>query len=60
MTACDYPKYEPSRERPSGGCGQPATHAAPLGDTGRWLPLCGGCAGYRHLDAIPLSEVPDP
>lgn len=60
MTACDYPRWSPSKSNPSGGCGvKPATHAAPLGDTGRWLPLCSGCAQHR-LDAVPIAEVPEP
>lgn len=56
MTACDYPKYAPTRANPSGGCGQPATMAAPLGQTGRHLPLCDGCARHR-VDAVPLAQV---
>jgi hypothetical protein len=55
---CEYPRYEPSKANPSGGHGAPAVMAAPLGDTGRWLPLCAECAAHR-ADAVPLASVPD-
>jgi hypothetical protein len=59
MTACDAPRYSPSKDNPTGGCGQPATRAVALGDTGRWLPLCTPHA-ERRTGTIPLSEVPEP
>jgi hypothetical protein len=58
VTTCDYPRFAPSRNNPTGGCGRVATMAAPLGDTGRWLPLCGKCAQHR-VDAVPLDQIPE-
>jgi hypothetical protein len=61
MTVCEHPAYVPTRERPLGECGEPATHAVALGDTGRWLPLC-----QAHADActprarlVPIDKVPE-
>jgi hypothetical protein len=56
--ACGYPMWQPTKTRPDGGCGAPATHAAPLGQTGRWLPLCGQHREDR-VEAVPVSEVPE-
>jgi hypothetical protein len=56
---CQYPTVEPWQGNPGGDCRQPATHAAPLGDTGRWLRLC--AQHYPHrVDAVPLDQLPDP
>jgi hypothetical protein len=58
VTGCRAPKWEPSRANPGGDCGEPATRAAPLGTTGRWLPLCAEHAA-RHARTVPLSQVPE-
>lgn len=60
MSACQAPRWQPSKENPGGDCGvKPAARAVKLGDTGRYLRVCAGCAGsYRQT--IPLSEVPEP
>lgn len=58
--ACQYPTVEPSVTNPGGDCqATPVTHAAPLGDTGRWLPLCARHAAHR-IDAVPADQVPEP
>lgn len=57
-TACAAPTYEPSKENPGGDCGKPATLASPLGDTGRWLPLCPPCVRNR-AHVIPIGDVPE-
>lgn len=58
--ACQYPKWQPTRENPAGDClRQPVTHGAPLGRTGLWLALCAECAPHR-ADAIPAGQVPEP
>lgn len=56
---CQYPTVEPVKDNPGGDCRQPATHAAPLGGTGRWLRLCPQHRAHR-VDAVPLDQVPDP
>lgn len=55
---CQYPTVEPWKDNPAGDCRQPATHAAPLGATGRWLRLCPQHCAHR-VDAIPLDQVPE-
>lgn len=58
--ACQVARYEPTPANPSGDCrSTPVVAALPLGDTGRHLALCAGCAP-RFPSAIPPSEVPDP
>jgi hypothetical protein len=59
VTVCEFPVFAASRGNPTGGCRAEATHAAPLGHTGRWLPLCPEHRAHR-VDAIPLEQVPDP
>jgi hypothetical protein len=59
VSDCQYPVWQASRENPGGDCREPATHAAPLGDTGRYLSLCPQHCAHR-VDAIPLDQVPDP
>jgi hypothetical protein len=57
---CEYPRWEPSKANPGGDCStKPPTMAAPLGDTGRHIALCTGCAPYRP-DAIPITSVEEP
>lgn len=59
MTACQAPRWSPSKENPGGDCGvKPPARAVPLGDTGRHMLVCAGCAPV-YGRTIPLSEVPD-
>jgi hypothetical protein len=54
---CQYPVWQPTPRR-SSDCHAPASMAAPLGATGRWLALCPDHAPHR-VDAVPLSQVPE-
>lgn len=56
--ACEYPTYSPTKANPGGNCGKPPTHAAPLGQTGRYLSLCPQDRAHR-VDAIPIEQVPE-
>jgi hypothetical protein len=57
---CQYPRWQPSKENPAGDCFiTPATHAAPLGQTGRFIALCVGCSAHRP-DAVPIDQVEEP
>jgi hypothetical protein len=57
VSGCQYPVWEPTPKRTS-DCQEPATHAARLGATGRWLRLCPQHRG-RRPDAVRLEEVPE-
>ena len=58
-THCQAARWQPTMINPGGDCSvKPPTMAAPLGDTGRWLALCSGCAP-RFRGAVPISEVPE-
>lgn len=60
MTACQAPRWEPSKANPGGDCGvKPPARAVPLGNTGRHLLVCAGHAA-RYGSTVALSEVPDP
>lgn len=57
---CRYHVWEPSKANPDGGCGQPATRALALGDTGRWMPVCDPHSErFPDGSTIPLAEVPE-
>lgn len=60
MSACQAARWQPSKENPGGDCGAtPQARAVPLGNTGRYLRVCAGCAP-RYGTTVALSEVPEP